>query len=595
MRTRYKLLIMLIAATAMTFSCENTDEPVDPSVENPSDKDDDEEERPQVIPSIWDGSSVTFPIASEAPAEWTVGDVVNVFDDDFVRVAFTASESGSNVPFTSEKWTAYIPAYAVYSTGTQYCDTDEGIIKYVVLPAEQKLSGDETYVRAAFPAIGKFEEDEESGYKLESMKSISARVEFTFVDNKTKALKIEGLNSEIIAGQGNIRYEGFEWTPKEGASAASINLLPAGDAFSAGTTVYASLLPGNFEKGIRVTLTSVDDFDVVRTFFVDEGILIERNATVQLPDAIDTPQSQWSSSVVNTNVEIESPSAWEPQDVITVFDVTGNPVPFTTDAVSTPAVFSTREWTASVPAVAAFSSDAPSYAPAAGTVSLTVPVQQKISSETYTDHKAMPAISVIKEDEQLEYVIPKMSNLAGRIAMRFLSNTTVKSVKIQGANNEPLAGEFTYDLVSGSITGATENMVMITPDGLTFEGGSIVYATVLPGTYSAGIKVVMTMSDNSLLTKTFGEESGLVVERNEDLVLPEIVDLPSIEFPDEFVVAVNLQKGWPFMESYAAGVNEYSMEYSEGLNLDFAFDGTYTHSGGLDFSAPAGKLILPQV
>lgn len=594
MKIRFILLIMLIAAVSMTFSCDKVQESDEPQVEIPDDETGEGDDG-QTEPSIWDGSSVSFPIGAEEPVVWAAGDVVKVFDADFVRVEFTASAAGNPTSFTASEWTGYKPAYAVFSDGIQYCDTDEGIVRYVELPSEQKLTGDEDYVRTALPAVGKVEEDEELDYKISSLKNLAARIAFTFVEGKTKSLKIEGLDGEVIAGTGNVKYDGLSWTPKEDASETVVTLFPSGDTFTAGSTVYACILPGTFAKGLRVTLTDSQDKDIIRTFFVEEGVDIERNADVTLPDAIDTPQSQWKSSVVNVPISIESPSTWASDDVVAVFDVDGNAVMFTTDAKAEPAIFSTNEWTASRPVCAAFSSGTPSFNVSAGTLSLQLPVQQRIESGTVADRCAMPAVAAIDENTESDYTISEMENVAGRIAMRFLSDTRVKSVKLQGINNEALAGSFTYDVNAGIVTGAAETIVTVTPSGETFEGGSTIYVTVLPGNYAGGIKVTMTLSDNSIMTKIFGEDTGIVVERNKDTVLPEIVDLPSVEFPEEFVVSLNLVKSWPFREAYAAGCNEYTYEYSEGLDLNFGFEGTYDYSSGLDFTAASGRLILPQV
>ena len=187
-----------------------------------------------------------------------------------------------------------------------------------------------------------------------------------------------------------------------------------------------------------------------------------------------------------------------------------------------------------------------------------------------------------------------MTNVAGRIALRFLTDTKVKSVKVQGVNNEPLAGSFRYDVAGRSINEASESVVTLTPYGETFEGGSTVYVAVLPGTYPNGIKVTMTMADNSLLTKTYGEDGGIVVNRNQDVTLPEAVDTPAVSFPEEFVVSLNLAKAWPFQEAYATGVNGYTYQYAEGLTMNFGFEGISSYASGLDFTA-GGKLILPKI
>ena len=594
MKIRFKLLIMLIAAVSITFSCDKVQEPDEPQVEIPDDETG-EGDGEQTEPSIWDGSSVSFPIGAEEPVVWAVGDVVKVFDADFVRVEFTAASAGNPTSFTSSKWTGYKPAYAIFSDGTQYCDTDEGIIKYVELPSEQKLTGEETYVREALPSVGKVEEDEELDYKISSMKNLAARIAFTFIDNKTKSLKIEGLEGEVIAGTGNVKYDDMSWTPKEDASEKAVTLLPSGETFAAGSTVYACILPGTFAKGFRVTITDSQDLEVVRSYFEDEGIDVTRNSNVVLTDAIDTPQSQWKSTAVNFMVGTETPSTWSAGDVLTVFDESSTGVTFTTDALSVPAVFSTVEWTGKKPVFAAYSGGAPAYDAQTGIAILNLPVQQMLSESKNADNKAMPAVSVIADDVNEDYNIESMTNVAGRIALRFLTDTKVKSVKVQGVNNEPLAGSFKYDVASQIISEASETVVTLTPSGETFEGGSTAYLAVLPGTYPNGIKVTMTMTDNSLLTKTYGEDGGIVVSRNQDVSLPEAIDTPAVSFPEEFVVSLNLAKAWPFQESYSTGVNNYTYQYAEGLTMNFGFEGTYSYASGVNFTAAAGKLVLPKI
>ena len=77
MKTRSKLLIMLMSAVSMTFSCDKVQEPDEPQVEIPDDETGEGDDE-QTEPSIWDGSSVSFTIGAEEPVVWAVGDVVKV-------------------------------------------------------------------------------------------------------------------------------------------------------------------------------------------------------------------------------------------------------------------------------------------------------------------------------------------------------------------------------------------------------------------------------------------------------------------------------------------------------------------------------------
>lgn len=589
---------MLLAAALLTVSsCKKDKEPepvVDP-VEEPEDP-----EEGKVDPtSPWNSKTVSWTIGAEAPSVWAAGDSIRVFDHDFVRIKFVTKDSGASASFGTTEWTGYKPAYAVFSEGMVYCNTDEGIIRQIPIPAVQQLKDGEDHVHYAFPAVGKAEEDGETSFKLESMKNVTARIKFSFLDGKTKALTIKGMEDELLAGKINVKYEDLSWTVVEGSEEKAITLLPAGDAFAAGSTVYASVLPGSFAKGLKVTVTNTDDLNVGRAFFTEKGIDVQRNAVVELPDAIDTPQSPWLSSVTSLNVGTEAPSAFVAGDVITVYDVNGAAVSFTTDAATVPANFSTTEWTGENPAYAVFTTGTPSLAvaDADAVFGVTIPAQQKIDVGSDACHTAMPAVAAVEPDETLDFKISSMSNVAGRLALSFLSGTKAKSVKIQGMDGESLAGAVSVKQSDLSLTvNSAENSVIITPAGEVFEGGSTVYAAILPGTYAKGLKFTVTDTDNQVIENIFGEEGGIVVERNKDTVLPAAVDTKPLNFPEEFIVHVDFTKAWPFQEAYSAGKNEYTFQYTEDLPMTFGFDGSYAYeAAGLNFSAAGGKLILPQI
>lgn len=586
--------MMLLAVAAVTFiSCNkpNEQEPVVPPVEEP----DDPEEGEADPTSPWNSKNVSWTIAAEAPATWAPGDSIRVFDHDFVRIKFTTEGQGASALFATDNWTGYKPAYAVFSEGIVYCNTDEGIIRQIPVPANQQLVGEDDCMRYAFPSVGKAEEDGDVNYKLPSMKNVTARIKFSFQDSKTKALTIKGMDSEQLAGKIDVKYEDLSWSAIAGTEENTLTLLPAGDAFAAGSTVYASILPGAFAKGLKVTLTNLEGLNVGRTFFTEEGIQINRNDVVELPDAIDTPQSPWKSSVTSLNVGAEAPQSFVAGDVITVYDINGSAVAFTTDAATTPANFSTTEWTGEEPAFAVFTTGTSTYAD--GSFGVTIPAQQKIDAAGTADHKAMPAVAAVEPDETVDYKISSMSNAAGRIALTFLNNTKAKSVKIQGMNGEALAGGISVKLSDLSCgVSAAENAVIITPAGETFKGGSTVYATILPGTYTGGLKFTVTDTDNKVIENIFGEEGGIEVARNQDTVLPAAVDTKPLNFPEEFVVHVDFTKAWPFQEAYSAGISDYTFQYTEELPMTFGFAGSFAYDGaGLNFSSASGKIILPQI
>lgn len=598
MKKRFHLLMMLLAAAAvMVTSCEEgkIEVPIEEPIEEPEEPGEGELDPT----SPWNSKTVSWTIGAESPSVWVPGDSIRVFDHDFVRIKFTTQDSGASASFTTSEWTGYRPAYAVFSEGVVYCNTDEGIIRQIPVPASQELQGSEDCVHYAFPAVGKAEENGETDFILQSMKNVTARIKFSFLDSKTSVLTIKGMNDEQLAGKIDVKYDDLSWTAVEGTEEKTIILRPSGDAFAAGSTIYASVLPGTFAKGIKVMVTNLEGLNVGRSFFTEQGIVIERNAVVELPDAIDTPQSPWKSSVTSINVGAEVPSVWVKGDALTVYDVNGASVSFTTDADTTPAIFSTTEWTGEAPAYAAFTSGTSTLDLAGGDAvfGVNIPAQQKIDASGSADHSAMPAVAAVEADATLDYKITSMSNAAGRIALTFMAGTKAKSVKIQGMDGEALAGAVSVKLsdLSCSVT-APETSVIITPDGDAFTEGDTVYAAILPGTYAKGLKFIVTDTDNRVIENVFGEDTGIVVARNQDTVLPDAVDTKPLNFPDEFVVHLDFTKAWPFKEAYAGGTNEYTFAYSEDLPMTFKFDGTYeSEATDLNFTAAGGKLILPQI
>ena len=598
MKKRFLLIIMLLAAVAWVLSsCQGKVEPdpIDEPIEEPEEPGEGELDPT----SPWNSKTVSWTIGAESPSVWVSGDSIRVFDHDFVRIKFTTEGSGASASFTTSEWTGYKPAYAVFSEGIVYCNTDEGIIRQIPVPANQELQGSEDYVHYAFPAVGKAEENGETDFTLQSMKNVTARIKFSFLDNKISALTIKGMDDEQLAGKIDVKYDDLSWTAVEGTEEKTITLRPSGDAFAAGSTVYASVLPGSFAKGIKVMVTNLEGLNVGRTFFTEQGIVIERNAVVELPDAIDTPQSPWKSSVTSINVGAEAPSAWVNGDALSVYDVNGTAVAFTTDAATTPAIFSTTEWTGEAPAYAAFTSGTPTLelAGSDAVFGVAIPAQQKIDSGGSADHAAMPAVAAVEPDATVDYKISTMTNAAGRIALTFMAGTKAKSVKIQGMDGEALAGSVSVKLSNLSCTvTAPETSVVVTPSGDAFESGSTVYASILPGTYAKGLKFIVTDTDNQVIENVFGDDTGIVVVRNQDTTLPDAVDTKPLNFPDEFVVHLDFTKAWPFKESYSSGTKEYTFAYSEELPMTFKFDGGYeAGTGSIDFSGGTGKVFFPQI
>ena len=137
MKTRFLTLVILFAATVMAFSScqgEEKPEPVEEPIEEPAGPGEDELD----TTSPWFSKTVSWTIGAESPSVWAPGDSLRVFDHDFVRVKFTTQDSGASASFSTTEWTGYKPACAVFSEGVVYCNTDEGVIRQIPVPATQK-------------------------------------------------------------------------------------------------------------------------------------------------------------------------------------------------------------------------------------------------------------------------------------------------------------------------------------------------------------------------------------------------------------------------------------------------------------------------
>lgn len=307
--------------------------------------------------------------------------------------------------------------------------------------------------------------------------------------------------------------------------------------------------------------------------------------------------------VSNLGADTEIP--WSLSDTLYVFDQTGAGVKVgTNDPASN--IFFSYGWTAGDPGIAVFPASAATSVSMDGNACVTLPAGQQISR--VGDFGPVIALGKV-EGNRTAYKLPGMKNALGFVKVS-MADSTARSITIEPvADGEYLAGNVAVDyqkLVADGIgywtPVSTEGMSRTvtltaapgtdaeTADNCLHAGGY--YASVLPQTYSEGLKITVTYADGQSLVRILNAEGGLVVPRAGVVAFEGTLD---DTLPDEIVISLDFYNDndinplGTFIEGVtnqkAAG-EEYVWEYKyefEGQDLSKEF--TFVVSKGQEANA----------
>lgn len=200
---------------------------------------------------------------------WTSGDQISVLQfqgDEYVNIPFTTTaDKKTSASFTEDETGSYdreqtSVSYAVYpySSDTKISVVDETVTITTEIPTTQFIT-ENTFAEEANIAVGKVE-----GGNV-NFKNACAYLRFQATNgDRVKSLTISGKNGEYIAGKVNITFDengNPVAEPIEGVSSKTVTLTcPEGTAaFTAGKPYYVAVIPDIFEKGVILTVETVND------------------------------------------------------------------------------------------------------------------------------------------------------------------------------------------------------------------------------------------------------------------------------------------------------------------------------------------------
>ena len=212
---------------------------------------------------------------------------------------------------------------------------------------------------------------------------------------------------------------------------------------------------------------------------------------------------------ITTKTELVSGNAvhWVAGDNISLFDGVANREFTTTDAGAT------AKFTGSASDAATYYALYPYQAGAScegGVITATLPATQTAVAGSFAN---LLNLSVAKTtDTHLHF-----KNVCALVAVDLQKYFEVTSIKLEGRNNEDLAGTLSISFdgegtpVVNSITGASKSITLSNGGAVLAEG--VYYFVVAPGTYSNGFKITLTDSSSPSRTKEIVEAASVPLAR----------------------------------------------------------------------------------
>ena len=244
---------------------------------------------------------------------------------------------------------------------------------------------------------------------------------------------------------------------------------------------------------------------------------------------------------------------WTPGDKISLFDVDGNAVAFSTDITE-------------AAAVAKFTNDAEFVAPDAlyavypdrsGNQTLSEGVIKNFriaGTQTAVAGSFDPtfgsAVGVADQDGKLLF-----KNINSLIKFTIGGEKAPETVTFTNGGARNIAGLFTYNIATGAVqSGDGAKAITLKPAaGESFEIGKSYYIAVIPGGNFAN----MTLDFDGTVVKTV--EGAKYADETNDYLVGKIINLGTVEFPVEtekpVVSAVNVERVWGYYGATAAWSN----------------------------------------
>ena len=211
-----------------------------------------------------------------------------------------------------------------------------------------------------------------------------------------------------------------------------------------------------------------------------------------------------------------------------------------------------------------------------GTIAATLPSEQSMSiTKSFCNSANLAIGEVVKVDESTYG--STLKNVCG--LMKLTVPSGIKSVKIEGNNEEILSGAISIDYNAGEPTWSAiqgENIVNIIPrknsDGIYV--GSDYYACILPQTFEKGVTVTLTdINGNTAVTSG---SNPLTLKRNKVVELPNlnIPKAPATVLEFDFLDTKIYPEGFPTGSENAITPNSVNIKATNGVAYNFGVEST---------------------
>ena len=308
--------------------------------------------------------------------------------------------------------------------------------------------------------------------------------------------------------------------------------------------------------------------------------------------------------VAHTENIASSTLLWGDGDSLAVVDKSGASALFAIEASgNTYATFYTYKWAAEIPSYAVYPAD--KSITHEGGLCVSLPSEYELSAMKHCD--AFAAVGRLEGSRNIYKAVP-MKNVMGMLKVA-VADVNVVSMKVESVGGEPLAGqvivdaEKLYDNESDfwtSVEGNTTSSVTVTPKTGSaadksgcFKPGEY-YISLLPQTYTSGLKITMTRTDGK--TEVVQRNVRIVIDRNAlfdiDDILPENITL-ELSFLNE--TNVNPLGQFVAWASQSADGDTYPCSYEYDYNgQPMSLDLGFTIYAGNKYSYEAKVVGLAQ-
>lgn len=216
-----------------------------------------------------------------------------------------------------------------------------------------------------------------------------------------------------------------------------------------------------------------------------------------------------------------------------------------------------------------------------GKIKLYLPVEQEYAPESF----GKGANTMVAATENTEDTYLAFKNVCGFLKLGFTGSDIIKSIKVQGNNNEQLAGEaYAVPVFAGKpsmeMGDETEGSVtVVCGEGVALKEVATEFWVVLPEvTFEKGITITVTTAEGAKYVKTTGKK--IMIERN------TVQPMAALSLPSDFCA-----EGSNIVEYTAtAQLQLSSAEYSQ--TSEFITGNTHTHPVSHIYNAETCKGVI---